>query len=184
VNGGSVAERVIAELAAAGFTVAVAESLTGGLLTAELTSVPGASAVVTGGVVAYNTELKARILGVDAALLARHGAVHAEVAAQMARTVRTVLAVDGRPADVGLATTGVAGPAPQDSKPVGTVFVGLAFHDDVIVTELHLRGDRTAIRAAVVSESLAHLLTILDSARPSVLLSGPSPSGSSQEPRE
>ena len=160
------------ELAAARFTVAVAESLTGGLLTAELTSVPGASAVVTGGVVAYNTELKAGILGVDAALLARHGAVNAEVAAQMARNVRRVLAVDGRVADVGIATTGVAGPAPQDGKPVGTVFVGLAFLDDVVVTELRLSGDRATIRSAVVSEALEQLLSVLHSA------------GSSQEPRE
>lgn len=172
MTSGSAAERSVAALTAAGLTIAVAESLTGGLVTAELTSVPGASGVVLGGVVAYNTVLKRLLLGVDATLLAQHGPVHADVAAQMARNVRDALAVDGRAADVGIATTGVAGPAPQDGKPVGTVFVGLAFRDEIVVTELHLSGDRAAIRAAVVSTALEQLVSILHSA------------GSSQEPRE
>jgi nicotinamide-nucleotide amidase len=172
VKSAAAAELVVHTLKRSGFTIAVAESLTGGLLTAALTSVPGASAVVVGGVVAYNTELKRLILGVDATLLAREGAVHADVAAQMAANVRGALAVGGRPADVGIATTGVAGPEPQDGKAVGTVFVGFAFHDDIIVTELHLSGDRASIRKTVVSESLLQLLAILHSG------------GFSQDPRE
>jgi nicotinamide-nucleotide amidase len=144
-------------LATRGLTIAVAESLTGGLLTSELVSVPGASASVLGGVVAYNTHLKSTILGVDAALLAAHGAVHPDVARAMALGVRSVLAVDGEDADIGIATTGVAGPELQDGHPVGTVFIALSAVDQSIVVELHLDGDRQAIREAVVSESLVLL---------------------------
>jgi nicotinamide-nucleotide amidase len=136
-------------------TVAVAESLTGGLLVAELISTPGASAVVVGGVVAYDTATKHSVLGVDAALLASNGAVDPEVARQMASGVRDVLAVDGRSADIGISTTGVAGPDPQDGKPVGMVFVGIAFGDDVHAVELSLSGSRDEVRAAVVVEALA-----------------------------
>jgi nicotinamide-nucleotide amidase len=138
-----------------GLTIAVAESLTGGLLVSELIRTPGASAVVVGGVVAYSTALKHSVLGVDAALLASNGAVDPEVARQMASGVRDVLAVDGRPADIGVSTTGVAGPDPQDGKPVGTVFLGIAFGDEVRSVELGLSGSRDEVRAAVVVEALA-----------------------------
>jgi nicotinamide-nucleotide amidase len=138
-----------------GLTIAVAESLTGGLLVSELIRTPGASAVVVGGVVAYSTALKHSVLGVDAGLLASNGAVDPEVARQMASGVRAVLAVDGRPADIGVATTGVAGPDPQDGKPVGTVFLGIAFGDEVRSVELGLSGSRDEVRAAVVVEALA-----------------------------
>jgi nicotinamide-nucleotide amidase len=138
-----------------GLTIAVAESLTGGLLVSELIRTPGASAVVVGGVVAYSTALKHSVLGVDAALLASNGAVDPEVARQMASGVRDVLAVDGRPADIGVSTTGVAGPDPQDGKPVGTVFLGIAFGDEVRSVELGLLGSRDEVRAAVVVEALA-----------------------------
>ncbi len=154
----SAAAEIVALLAARGLTVAVAESLTGGLLVAELVSVPGASVVVNGGVVAYATELKATVLGVDAELLAERGAVDAEVARQMARGVRERLAVGGRPAAIGLATTGVAGPNPQDGHPVGEVWLGLAIGAEASARGLRLDGDRAAIRAATVSESLAWLL--------------------------
>ncbi|ARC56561.1 Putative competence-damage inducible protein [Frondihabitans sp. 762G35] len=157
----SLAAELLAVLAARGLTLAVAESLTGGLLVAEFVSVPGASAVVAGGVVAYQTPLKHSVLGVDEGLLAAHGAVHPAVASQMARGVRRHLAVDGREADIGLSTTGVAGPDPQDGQPVGTVFLGVALGDDVDVVELHLEGDREAIRRASVSESLSALQRML-----------------------
>jgi nicotinamide-nucleotide amidase len=102
-------------------TVAVAESLTGGLLCSALVEVPGASVVVRGGVVAYATELKHELLGVDAELLAGNGAVDPDVAAQMALGVRQRLG-----ADWGLATTGVAGPDPQDGVQPGRVYVAVA----------------------------------------------------------
>ncbi|MCU1528265.1 MAG: damage-inducible protein CinA [Frondihabitans sp.] len=149
------ADDVVAELKARGLSIAVAESLTGGLLVADLVSVPGASAVVAGGVVAYQTELKHTLLGVSAALLEAVGAVHPDVAVQMARGVRERLTLGGMPAAIGVATTGVAGPDPQDGKPVGTVFVGVSWGRHSEVTSLHLEGDRAAIRRATVSESLS-----------------------------
>lgn len=152
-----VAASVLGELARRHLTLAVAESLTGGLLTAELVRVPGASAVLVGGVVAYNTALKHSILGVDSDLLAVRGAVDATVAAQMAVRVRAALAVDGVPADVGIATTGVAGPDPQDGHQPGTVFIAVAMRDDVQTLRLSLEGSREHIRTAVVSESLLQL---------------------------
>jgi len=152
---------VVAELTRRGLTIGVAESLTGGLLVAELIRTPGASAAVVGGVVAYDTAIKHSLLGVDAALLAARGAVDAEVARQMADGVRSALAVDGRPTDIGISTTGVAGPDPQDGQPVGTVFLGFAFGDDVRSVALRLSGDREGIRSSVVSESLAQLKTLL-----------------------
>ncbi|WP_235828422.1 CinA family nicotinamide mononucleotide deamidase-related protein [Actinomadura rubteroloni] len=108
-------------LAERGATVATAESLTGGLIGAELTAMPGSSATYAGGEVVYATELKHRLLGVPAELLERHGAVHPDVAAHMAAGVR-----DRIGADYGLAVTGVAGPDPQDGRPVGTLHVGVA----------------------------------------------------------
>lgn len=152
------AVRVVSELTRRGMTIAVAESLTGGLVVAELVSVPGASAVVRGGVVAYATELKSTLLGVDAELLVEKGPIDPEVARQMADGVRRRLGHDGAPADIGLATTGVAGPEQQDGHPVGEVWLGLAIGDRVQAHGLTLGGDRAAIRAATVSESLMYLL--------------------------
>ncbi|CAN5184719.1 CinA family protein [soil metagenome] len=155
---------IVATLRQRGLTIAIAESLTGGMLASELVAVPGASAVLLGGVVAYNTALKRTLLGVDADLLAEHGPVHPAVAGQMADRVRAVLAVDGRPADVGLATTGVAGPDSQDGHPVGTVFVGLAIGETVSSLRLDLAGDRRAVREGTVSEALLQLKIALESA--------------------
>jgi nicotinamide-nucleotide amidase len=156
---------LVAALTARGLTIAVAESLTGGLLAAELIRVPGASAVMVGGVVAYQTPLKHSLLGVDAALLAEHGAVHPEVARQMATGVRTALAVDGRPADIGLSTTGVAGPDEQDGQSVGTVYLGLAFGDSVRAIPLRLAGDRDRIRAQSVEHALEAVCQLMESGK-------------------
>lgn len=163
VSDEKLARALVGVLTARGETVAVAESLTGGLVVATLVGVPGASTVVRGGVVAYATPVKATVLGVDADLLASNGAVDPEVARQMASGVRTALAVDGVPATWGISTTGVAGPDPQDGKPVGTVFVGIASAERSVATELHLEGDRAAIRSATVSELLARMTTEVDS---------------------
>ena len=103
--------QVLDRLRADGQTVAVAESLTGGLVAAALTDVPGSSAVFRGGVVAYATELKADLLGVDAVMLRRHGAVYPPVAAAMAQGVRARLG-----ATYGVATTGVAVPIPPTAS--------------------------------------------------------------------
>ena len=148
---------VVRTLIDRGLTIAAAESLTGGLLTAELTTVPGASAVVLGGAVVYATELKHTLLGVDAELLAAEGPVHPEVARQLASGVRERLAVDGRPADVGIATTGVAGPDPQGGRSVGTVYVGVSSARGTRAVALDLSGDRDAIRRATVISAVAAL---------------------------
>ena len=118
-DGRPVADAVVALLRELDLSVGTAESLTGGLVCAALTSVPGASTVVRGGVVAYASEVKADVLGVDPDLLAREGAVCEPVAAQLADGIRRVLGCA-----VGVSTTGVAGPDPADGQPVGTVFVG------------------------------------------------------------
>ncbi|MBW8871253.1 MAG: CinA family protein [Leifsonia sp.] len=152
---------VVRTLIDRGLTVAVAESLTGGLVTAELTGVPGASAVVLGGAVVYATELKHTLLGVDADLLAAEGPVHPEVACQLASGVRERLAVGGRPADLGVATTGVAGPDPQGGRPVGTVYVGIASSEGARAVALELSGDRDAIRRETVAEAVRALASEL-----------------------
>jgi nicotinamide-nucleotide amidase len=99
---------------------------------------------------------------VDAALLAAEGPVHPEVARQMADGVRRAVAVDGRPADVGLSTTGVAGPDPQGGRPPGTVFVGVAVGERLLAVRGDLPGDRAAIRAATVELAVASLLRALE----------------------
>ncbi|MFG2226499.1 CinA family protein [Streptomyces sp. NPDC048644] len=154
---GGAAAGVLALLAGRGQTVAAAESLTGGLVAAELTAVPGASRVVRGSVTAYATDVKQAVLGVDGALLAARGAVDAEVARQMACGVRRVLG-----ADWGIATTGVAGPDPQDGQPVGTVHVAVCGPGGTArARQLALEGDRERIRRDSVAASLALLLSEL-----------------------
>jgi len=148
---------LVARLTAAGQTVAVAESLTGGLVAAALTEVAGASVVVRGGVLAYATDLKAQLLGVDEVLLARVGAVDADVAERMASGVRSLMG-----ATYGLATTGVAGPDPVDGKPVGTVYVALVGQGSSRVKALSLSGDRASIRAQSVLAVLALLAEELE----------------------
>lgn len=145
----TLAAGLVARLTFLGQTVAMAESLTGGLVAAALTSVAGASKVVRGGVVTYVTELKAQLLGVDDVLLAQVGAVDATVAEQMAVGVRSLMG-----ATYGLATTGVAGPDPVDGKPVGTVFVALVGPRSARVRALTLSGDRGDIRAQTVLAAL------------------------------
>ncbi|GAB3565651.1 CinA family protein [Spelaeicoccus albus] len=144
---------VLARLGTQQASIAVAESLTGGLLISALVDVPGASAVVRGGIVAYQTELKSALLGVDAELLASSGAVDARVAEQMASGVRTRLG-----ADWGVATTGVAGPDPQDGHPVGTVFIGVVCGDVRRTRRHEFGGDRSAIRRQSVDAALQLLL--------------------------
>lgn len=136
-----------------GQTLAVAESLTGGLICAALSAVPGASAVLRGGIVAYATELKARLLGVPQGLLDSHGPVHPSVAAAMADGIRVRL-----DATFSVATTGVAGPEPQGGQPVGTVHFAVSADGDTVVRTVALSGDRAEIRERTVVASLGLLL--------------------------
>lgn len=154
------AQRLVTVLADRGLTVATGESLTGGLVCAELVSVPGASRVVRGGVVGYAYGVKSALLGVPAELLDRRGAVNAEVAGLLARG-----AADACRADIGLATTGAAGPDPSDGEAPGTVFVAVAgVADAPVVRRLALTGDRESIRRGAVDAVIALALEQLAAA--------------------
>lgn len=144
--------RLVGALAAAGRTVATAESLTGGLVTAVLTAVPGASAVVRGGLVVYATDLKDTLAGVDRDLLDRVGAVHPEVARQLAAGARARCG-----ATLGIGITGVAGPDLQDGVAVGTVHLCVDAADGRWERAARFDGDRAAVRAASVRGALALL---------------------------
>ena len=143
-----------------GLTIAVAESLTGGQVCEALVSIPGASAVVLGGVVAYATAVKARVLGVEEGLLAAVGPVDARVARQMASGVVSLMG-----ADLGLATTGVAGPGPAEGHPAGTVHIAVASPWGTVSRELHLDGDRADVRAATTALVVALAVGLLDASR-------------------
>jgi nicotinamide-nucleotide amidase len=149
-------ERVVGRLLTeSGLRLAVAESLTGGMVAARLTSVPGASTWFAGGVVSYGEDVKRSLLGVSPGPV-----VSEEAAEEMAVGVRDLLH-----ADLGLALTGVAGPTTQDDQPVGTVFVGLAEAkgsetekpegtSGAVITQLSLRGDRQLVRERATTQAL------------------------------
>lgn len=138
-------------------TVATAESLTGGLVCAALVDAPGASAVVNGGVIAYDARIKAELLSVNESMIASNGTVDAGVAHEMAEGVRDRLG-----ATWGLSTTGVAGPDPAEGKPVGTVFIAVAGPEADAARALALSGDRRSIRDSTVVEVLSLLLATLE----------------------
>lgn len=149
---------VVRELAARQQTVAVAESLTGGALLAALTAPAGASLAVRGGVVAYATDTKVSVVGVDPELVARVGPVDLEVARQLARGARERFA-----ATYGIGITGVAGPDGQHGHPVGEVHLAVAGPHDVAdrTLELAAAGDRAAIRRSAVDEALELVWQVL-----------------------
>jgi nicotinamide-nucleotide amidase len=130
-------------------TLATAESLTGGMVGATLTDVPGISAIYRGGVIVYATDLKVSLAGVSADLLADVGPVHPDTAVALAAGVRERLG-----ATYGLATTGVAGPDPQAGIEAGTVYVAVAGPAVVRVRKLALSGDREAVRQGSVQAVL------------------------------
>ena len=145
-------DAVARRLVARGWTLAVAESLTGGLIASRLVNVVGASAWFRGGVVSYASEVKFSVLGVTPGPV-----VSAEAAEEMAQGVRRVLG-----SDVGLAVTGVAGPEGQDGHGPGTVFVGLAVGDTVTHRQLRVPGDRARVRSFSAIGSLDALRQLLD----------------------
>jgi nicotinamide-nucleotide amidase len=150
------ARYIVELLTARGESLAVAESLTGGLVAGTLTSIPGASVVLRGGVVAYATDLKSALLGVPADLLRQRGPVDPEVAAAMAAGVRARLG-----ASYGISTTGVAGPGPADGKAAGTVFIAVDRQSGLIARGLQLPGDREDVRNETVRSVLSLLLGAL-----------------------
>jgi len=152
------AERDIAALArtvgerlrARGLTIATAESCTGGAVAAALATIPGASEYLRGGVVAYHVAVKQRLLGVPAALIAGEGVVSAACALAMARGARAACG-----ADIGVATTGIAGPGgAEPGKPVGLVWVALVWPDGEQARHTIYPGDRAAVIGAAVLDAL------------------------------
>lgn len=151
----TLAEQVGTALRARGWTVAAAESCTGGLILARLTDVPGSSAYVLGGVVAYANRVKQAILGVDEQTLVNHGAVSEQTAVEMAVGVRRVLS-----ADLAVSITGIAGPGGgTDDKPVGLTYLALAGPNGLLHIERQVwPGDRAAVRSASADRALELLL--------------------------
>jgi nicotinamide-nucleotide amidase len=143
---------LVEALAAEGATIATAESITGGRVVAALTSVPGSSSVVRGGVVAYASDVKVSLLAVDSVVLAEQGAVCVEVAEQMAGGVRELLG-----ATYGVATTGEAGPESASGQPVGTVFVAVAGPHAITARRLDVEGTREEVQQAAVRAALGIL---------------------------
>lgn len=142
----------------AGVTIAVAESVTGGLVTQLLTSVPGASAVVRGGVIAYSTDIKVNLLGVSQALIDKGGVIQAQVALEMARGVSRTLG-----SSIGLGITGVAGPTEQDGAAVGTVHIAVVDtrSQSSRVHSLTFEGSRDDIRVQAATALLGMLLDVI-----------------------
>ncbi len=142
-------------------TLSTAESLTGGMLAAQVTAVAGASRSFVGGVVSYATDVKQALLGVPPTLLARHTVVSGECAIAMATGVRELLGTTW-----GVATTGVAGPDEQDGHPVGTVWVAVAGPGGSWSRQLALSGTRSEIRETTCLEAMGLLQGILDREEP------------------
>jgi nicotinamide-nucleotide amidase len=142
-----------AELVLRGQTVSCAESVTGGAVADALTASPGASESFVGGVVSYATAVKTGLLGVPVKVVEQHGVVSAPCAEAMAGGVRDLMGTDWA-----VSTTGVAGPEPQEGRPVGRVYVGVAGPLGTTAAELALEGDRAQIRSAAVRGALEALL--------------------------
>ena len=133
------------------FTIATAESCTGGLLASRLTDFAGASNYFKGGVVAYTNEIKKNILRVKT--LEEFGAVSSQTALEMAKNVREIFF-----ATIGLSTTGVAGPSTSEGKPVGTVFIAIVGENFSEVREFHFKGTRSEIKFQVADEAFKILM--------------------------
>ncbi|WP_432557423.1 CinA family protein [Granulicoccus sp. GXG6511] len=182
-EGLSIARAVVLAASAEGRTLATAESLTGGLLGATITSVPGASVVYRGGLITYATDVKATLGGVPDDVLEHHGAVAAETAKALAEGAARQCG-----ADVGLALTGVAGPAVQEGHPPGTVWLGWSLASGATGAQLlNLAGTRPEIRAVAVRRALELALALLQGDLPPDALEDPESvvpdAGSVVEPR-
>ena len=150
---GRITDRQIADLLKKSrLTVSVAESVTGGLVSSRLTSVPGSSEYFIGGIVGYHPRIKVIQLGISAALISKHGVVSKEVAVAMAEEIRKRFKTD-----IGIATTGVAGPTPIPPCPVGRAYIAVASDKNTEVKELNLQGTRPEIRKKITQAALGLL---------------------------
>jgi nicotinamide-nucleotide amidase len=150
------AAELVAALSARGQTVATAESLTAGLVAATIAGVPGASAVLRGGLIVYTTDLKAVLAGVEPEILEHDGPVSESTAAALADGARTRCG-----ATWGLGLTGVAGPDSQDGHPPGTVYIGISGPGGTRVGRPEVAGDRWGIRLGSVDAAVSGLLARL-----------------------
>jgi len=137
--------------------VATAESLTGGLVSDAICQIPGASSVFEYGVVTYSNEVKTNILGVDDLIIKQYGAVSRECVSDMARLV-----CQKANADIGLATSGVAGPDGLEGKAAGTVFIAVYFCENSYTMECHFKGDRNEVRKNTVEYLAEFALSIVE----------------------
>lgn len=153
-----IAEQAVTDAIHRGLTVATAESLTAGMVTAVLADTPGASGMLQGGVVSYQNSVKADVLGVPRELLDAVGSVDGDVAAAMAAGARRICG-----ADIGVSTTGVAGPEQHGGKEVGTVFIGIATADGPTSFGYVFEGSRAEVRALACAAALERLLEALSS---------------------
>ncbi|MEV0743468.1 CinA family protein [Streptomyces sp. NPDC050549] len=153
-----IAARLGALLRAGGLSVSTAESLTGGMLGATITTTPGASDYYRGGAITYATDSKATVLSVAKATLASDGPVSPETAEQMARGVRELFG-----SSLGVSTTGVAGPTGQDGKPVGLVYIGISDTERTVSHEFRSSGStRDEVRRQTVERALSLLVDQLE----------------------
>ncbi|WP_458110959.1 CinA family protein [Arthrobacter sp. R1-13] len=152
------AEAAVTKAREHGLTVATGESLTAGMIAAVLADTPGASAMLQGGIVAYQNAVKSAVLGVSAELLAEVGSVDGRVAEAMAAGARTLCG-----ADIGVSSTGVAGPDPHDGKAVGRVFIGIATAAGSFASSYDFEGNRAEIRGQACAAALEQLLKALPS---------------------
>ena len=151
-------EKIVRELQNRGYTITTAESCTGGLLAGRILNVSGASAVYNEGHITYSNEAKERLLGVSHDTLEQYGAVSEQTAAEMAIGAARVAS-----ANVGLSTTGIAGPGGgTPEKPVGLVYIGCAINGDVTVEECRFSGNREENRNAAVEAVLELLIDELE----------------------
>ena len=148
--------KVVKQLRKQKKTVAVAESLTGGGLGACLTQIPGSSEIFLGGVIAYTNGSKTKLLGIPTSLLKKKSAVSEEVAILMAKNIRTYFS-----SNIGVSTTGVAGPGSAYGQKPGTVWIGISTKKESFAIELSLRGDRETVRRETITCALAALERIL-----------------------
>ena len=154
----TVSADVVREFLARNLTLGTAESLTGGMIAASVAGVSGASAVLMGGVVSYDSSVKHEVLGVEQSIIDTVGVVSEPCARQMAEGARRVLKVD-----VAVSATGIAGPTGGTPEtPVGTVFIGVSSDKGTRVDECHFVGDRQSVREQSAAHALEMALSVID----------------------
>lgn len=155
-NNDSLAQKLKQTLIAHHLTISAAESMTAGLFQAELASIPGMAEALVGGVVVYNEETKIKHLGINKETIDTFTVVSREVAAEMAKKVREKFATD-----IGVSITGAAGPEGHGGQPAGTVWIGIAYKEEVHTYELHLAGMRNTNRIRAVKFAIHYILRII-----------------------